>query len=121
MLTFDVHEIDPAEWGKLEPIYQSQGDTLPSAEQNRVIVAESGGGIVGMCGVNLVAHIGPLWVAPEFRGNGMGQAMTQAAEDLIKQLGGKGYLMFPSNRASSRVAEKMGLEQMSWKVFRREF
>jgi len=114
-------EIDPSEWPRLSFIYHSQGDTLPPAEQNRVIVSESAGRIVGMCGLNLVAHVGPLWVDPEFRNQGIAHKLTASAEALIRDLGGKGYLMFPSNAASVRVAEKMGLDLADWKVYRREF
>jgi len=116
-----IYEIDPAAWARLAPIYLSQGDVLPSAEQNRAIIAEENGKIVGMCGINLVAHVGPLWVDPDRRGQGLAHGMTQAAEDLIRKLGGRGYLMFPSNEASRRVTEKMGLEAVDWKVYRREF
>lgn len=81
------------------------------------MVAEADGRIVGMCGVNLVAHVGPLWVAEEFRRRRIGTDLAKAAGELVRELGGKGYLMFPSNERSVAIAEKLGLKKMSWQVY----
>ena len=113
-------QISPDEWGRLQEIYRENGAELPEAERNTAIVAEVAGRVVGMWGINLVIHAGPLWVDPEWRGKGVSDGMSKALDALVRPLA-SGYLMFPSNAASERVARRIGLEEMNWKVFRREF
>ncbi len=114
-----IREIEPQEWERLAPVYEANGDRLPSFEANRVIIAEVNGEIVGMCGLNAIVHVGPLWVSEEFRGRGVAGAMTAKAGSLVAECGGAGYFMFPSTPESVKVVEKMGLIERAWKVFER--
>ncbi|MCE5309637.1 MAG: GNAT family N-acetyltransferase [Acidobacteriales bacterium] len=116
-----VRHIPPEEWERLRGTYEQQGDTLPRAEQNTAIVAEVDGKIVGMWGINLLIHAGPLWVDPEWRGKGVPDQMGVALDELVKNAGGKGYLMFPSNKGSEQVAVRMGLKPAAWKIYVKEF
>lgn len=116
-----VHQILREQWHRLKPVYEEQGDSLPAAEQNTAVVAEDGGSIIAMCGVNLIAHLGPLWVASQWRGRGISDKVAAGADQLIRELGAKGYLMFPSNKGAAAVAQRLGLERMTWEVYRREF
>ena len=114
-------QLPAAEWEKLTEVYRSQSDELPPAEQNTAVVAEVDGRIVGMWGLNLVLHAGPLWVAPEWRGKGVSDQMGAAVEQLARNLGAKGYLMFPSNEHAERAAARAGLTPAQLKVYRKEF
>ncbi len=116
-----IREIEPQEWERLAPIYEANGDRLPPTGANRVVVAEVNGEIVGMCGLNLIAHVGPLWVHEDFRGFGVAGAVASKAGSLAVELGGAGYFMFPSTLASVKVVEKLGLKERAWKVFERIF
>jgi GNAT superfamily N-acetyltransferase len=114
-------QLPPEEWSNLADIYRAQADELPQAEQNTAIVAEVDGRIVGMWGLNLIAHAGPLWVDPEWRGQGVPDRMGHALDELVKRLGGKGYLTFPSHRGAEEAMIRLGLTPTTWKVFKREF
>ena len=119
--TVEIRQLPPEEWARLTEIYQSQADQLPPSEHNTAIVAEIQGRIVGMFGINLIAHAGPIWVDPEWRGTGISQRMGAALDELIRNSGGKGYLMFPSNRGSELVAIRLGLRPRHVKVYQREY
>lgn len=109
------------EWEKLRPVYASQGAELPSPEYNGAIVAEVDGQIVGMNGLNLIIHAGPLWVHPDWRRLGIATRMGQELDALIKGLGEAGYYSFPSNRNSEAIMQKLGMERLDWTVYRRIF
>jgi hypothetical protein len=47
--------------------------------------------------------------------------MGDALDELVRGLGGKGYLTFPSNAQSERVMQRRGLELKDWKVYVKEF
>lgn len=114
-------QLPATEWEKLTDIYRAHSDELPPAEQNTAVVAEVDGRIVGLWGLNVVLHAGPLWVAPEWRGRGVSDQMGAAIEKLAHDLGSKGYLMFPSNQHAERAAARAGLTPVDWKVYRKEF
>lgn len=120
MGTVTCRQLPAEEWDRLETIYRQQSDALPEAAQNTAIVAECDGRIVGMWGINLVAHAGPLWVDPEWRGKGVSDQMNAALNELLRDAGAKGYLMFPSNEASEKVAVRVGLTLTGWKVYKKE-
>jgi GNAT superfamily N-acetyltransferase len=116
-----IRRLPPEEWEKLRSAYASQGAELPPPEQNTAIVAEADGKIVGLWGINLTVHAGPLWVDPEWRGKGVPDAMSGSLDELIRSFGGRGYLMFPSNKGSEQVAVRMGLRPVNWKIYVKEF
>lgn len=77
--------------------------------------------IVGMLGFELFPHVGPLWVKPEFRRNGLATAMYDMIESQLDKKPGTGYYTFMSNEASVGVAKKLGLVKLPWEVWKREY
>lgn len=109
------------EWNRLRHIYESHGDVLPSSESASAFVAEVDGKIIGMVGINLVAHIGPLFVEQEHREQGIATELVNQAKSFLKENGAHGCVMFPSNARSEKVAMKAGLRDMNCKLFGKEF
>jgi GNAT superfamily N-acetyltransferase len=78
--------------------------------------------IVGMLGFELFPHAGPLLVLPDYRGNGLASQLYGVIEEQFNKEPGTGYYTFPSNDASRRVAEKLGLVKLQdWEVWKREY
>src|ERR1700677_3281503 len=92
------------EWERLREPYRLNGGELPSQDCSTSIVAEKDSRIVGFWGLNYILHAGPIWVAPEFRGQGVSDSMAEVLDELLRAQGAKGYLMFPSNPRSEAVA-----------------
>lgn len=114
-------ELRADEWERLRPIYEENGDTLPSPESNAAFIAEADGKIIGLFGLNLVAHAGPVWVDAEWRGKRIADEMAQQLMKAAEAAGAKGFLMFPSNPQSESLAKRMGLVPVAVKVYKREF
>jgi hypothetical protein len=108
------------EWHRLQGIYEANGDVLPPSGNNLAIVAELDGRIVGLWGCNVIVHAGPLWVDTEWRGLGVSDAMGDQLEATLRSENIPGYLMFPSNAQSERVAQRRGLTEMNCKIFKKE-
>lgn len=109
------------EWERLRHIYEEQGVPLPPADSNLAVIAEANGEVVGLCGINMVIHMGPLWVDPAWRGQGVSDGIAAEADRMIRSMGASGYLMFPSNKGSAGVAERLALEPTGCQVFQRKF
>ena len=116
-----IRQLPEEEWERLREIYEANGDVLPPPDNQTAIVAEVDGKIVGVWGINVQVHAGPLWVDPKWRGLGVPDRMGDALDELVRGLGGKGYLTFPSNAQSERVMQRRGLELKDWKVYVKEF
>lgn len=60
--------LPPGEWASLEPFFKERSIGLPSPNLAQIAVAEDGGQIVGFLVRQLVPHVEPLSIAPEYRG-----------------------------------------------------
>lgn len=77
--------------------------------------------IVGMLGFELVPHAGPLYIDPNYRGQGLAIQLYKTIESNISKEPGTGYYTFPSNEISIKIAQKLGLEKLPCEVWKREF
>jgi RimJ/RimL family protein N-acetyltransferase len=108
---------------KLKRFYREEGSKInPSQSLFTAAVAElEDETIVGMLGFELVPHVGPLFVRESYRGQGLAGRLYGIVEDQLDKRPGTGYYTFPSNDASRRVAEKLGLEKLNWDIWKREY
>ncbi|HLG97143.1 MAG TPA: GNAT family N-acetyltransferase [Bryobacteraceae bacterium] len=112
-----IRLLPDSEWARLKDIYAANGWELPSPEHNRAVVAEHAGEIIGMWGMNAIAHAGPLYVAPEFRKQGIAVLLGRGVEREMLSLAEGRFLVFASNPGSIAVARKLGYREHGWKVF----
>jgi len=114
--------IDRTELHKLRKFYKLEGSLRDPKGLFTAAVAElPDETIVGMLGFELIPHLGPLYVMPNYRNNGIAVQLYQAIEVELDKKPGTGYYTFPSNEASKRVMEKLGLTKLPWEVWKREF
>lgn len=109
---------------RIRPIFRSNGSNAdPTKQLLAAAIAElSDETIVGMLGFELIPHCGPLIVNENYRGQGLASKLYGVIEDQFTKVKGSGYYTFPSNDASRRVAEKLGLEKLKdWEVWKREY
>lgn len=118
---FLIRRLPPEDWHLLGERYAAHGEALPPPESTTAVVAELAGKIVGMFGLNMLAHAGPMEVDADFRGHGVAQNMGAEIERLAAELGAKGLIMLPSTPESQAVAERLGFTRMPWSVYQKTF
>lgn len=107
---------------KLRPFFKRNGSQSDPRNFLSAAVAQlSDETIVGMLGFELIPHLGPLEVIEPYRGNGIAVQLYRTIEDQFTKVPGSGYYTFPSNDASRRVSEKLGLIKLDWEVWKREY
>ncbi|MGR3762487.1 ribosomal protein S18-alanine N-acetyltransferase [Rossellomorea sp. NS-SX7] len=87
-------------------------------EQNHLstyLVAEDGEHVAGYCGVWLVvdeAHITNVAVLPDYRGQGLGEALMQKIMEISKKVGARVMTLEVrvSNKAAQGLYRKMGFQ-----------
>lgn len=72
----NLWEATPDEFAQIEFIRESRGWTKFASNLTRVFLAESAGRIIGFQILQLVPHPEPHYLDPEFRGQGLSEAMA---------------------------------------------
>lgn len=78
------------------------------------------GDIIGHLYLELVPHAGKLWVAEEWRHQGVATKLFEFLDSNLVHESGSGYYVFPSNEGSKSVCRRLGLEPLG-EVWKREF
>jgi RimJ/RimL family protein N-acetyltransferase len=109
---------------RLRSFYRKNGSPIdPHKQLLTAAVAElSDSTIVGFCGFELIPHAGPIEIVESYRGNGLGIELFQTIEKELDKYPHTGYYTFPSNDASKKLVEKLGLIKLEdWEVWKREY
>ena len=108
---------------KLRRFYKARGSPIdPSKQLLTAAIAETvDEHIVGFCGFELIPHVGPIEILPEFQKQGLGTSLYKLIESQLDKTPNTGYYTFPSNDASKALVKKLGLEKLPWEVWKREY
>lgn len=105
-----------AEWERVEPLLEQHGGTLPDARLSLIAVAETpAGDIAGFLVLQYVAHLEPLYVAPEHSGKVFYRSLVNL---LRSHLSTGEYFAFAPEGKIGLMAEAVGMQLVPWKVFR---
>jgi GNAT superfamily N-acetyltransferase len=104
------------EWDRLS---QLSNLALPNSNQARIIIAEEGDKIVGVCVLELTIHLGPLWVDEGYRSKGILQKLLKQARKLFPG-GLRGAVCFTDNPKVERFALACGWKRILSQAFKWE-
>jgi len=111
-----IEILPPSAWWQLESIFEEHGVQLPDPELARIIIARDEDVIAGFVVIQLQPHIEPLYVDESYRHKGLANELADAAVALFPP--GTAYFAFSPREGISSLAEKSGLQQLPWKVYR---
>ena len=117
----EIRLIQPEEWAALEPIYRQEGGPVPHADQAISAAAFDDHGIAGFWSAYGSVHAGPLWVRPDKRGTGLWRGLNATLESGFDKVPKTGYFCFSGEPKVEVIFKKLGLVQMPYKVWKREF
>jgi hypothetical protein len=83
-------------------------------DNGKILVDERDGKIVALQCLHQVLHAGPVWIAPEFRGQGLWPEMQKKLESDMEP--GTFFYQFGTEKNESRLRE-LGLTPMGWNVW----
>ena len=112
-----LRDLEPEESEKLKPVLQRVGFYLPLPHLASVIVAEYQGEIVGFGTAQLMCHVEPLFVYPEWRGTGLAGILADA---VAAKLDGKPYICIAGNAFAEQICRERGMREVPGKVFVRD-
>lgn len=113
----------PEEFSKVDAICETHGWAVPHPRVGSIRVAEQDGQMVAFVCGDLLAHIGPGWIAEAHRTNPLiwEDAMRSMRERL--EPGGlfPGVVMIAETSASEGIAERLGMKRSKGTLYVKEF
>jgi ribosomal protein S18 acetylase RimI-like enzyme len=121
------HALLPALSPDARALTQRDLEAIVAAEANILLIARKGTEIVGTATVVMIhipsgrrARLESVVVAPDARGNGIGEALCREAIALATQLGAEAVDLTsaPSRAAANRLYERLGFTRRTTNVYR---
>lgn len=111
-------ELPPAEWAKVEHIFEANGSRLPHPQMAKIFVAERDEKVVGMT----VLHWVPNLEVQIERGQGEHylRSLVRMAEDALRNMGGSRCLCYTSDPHVSQLIEHFGGQKFPATVYQKE-
>lgn len=107
-----------AEWPRLQQFFDAHlKDKLPT--EGVILISENEAGkLIGVCVLQKVWHVEPVWVAPRHRNGGVLKRLLRLAyQELPPDV--VGVLCYTTQARVARLIQYLGLKQMAgWQVFR---
>lgn len=113
MITYRL--LDQSEWSRLEELIDGHGP-VPRYEISAAAVAETEEGeLVGVLFTQLVAHMEPFFVRPDYRSGKI--SFTQLQELLDAEFEEIPYYAFSPNAQIGKLLKKVGMKQLPYRVW----
>lgn len=111
--------LEPEDFTLLEPYFSAEGVPVPEPAYSRVLAAIDldKGEIVGIVCLQLVAHVEPLIVHPEYRRRGIGRMLAEEIDGYITGVGLPGVYCQPVNEKSQAIARETGYEPVEHQLY----
>ncbi len=111
--------LDPEQFYLIEPYFADEGVPCPDPNFSRVLAAidTDAGLVVGIMCLQLVAHLEPLIVHPDYRGKGIAKTLAQEIDGYVTGVGLPGGYCQPVNEKSQDIARKTGFEPVEHQLY----
>lgn len=111
-LDVEVRFLEPDEWWRIAPLFESESAPLPDARFSRVIVAMDGDTVAGVMVAQMVLHVEPIIVKREYRSRGVWQGMAEMMDGYLSSVGVAGAYAQPVHDSTKHMAKQMGYVEM---------
>lgn len=96
------------DWQRIEFVLESKGWMALNRNTSRVLLAESGGMLVGFFIFQLIPFLGPTWATPSARGQ-VGDEMAQQMYEFLLQSDARGWLASAESVHGERLCKMFGM------------
>jgi len=112
-----VRLLEPDEYARLIPFFLNNEASMPSAAGSQVAVAEDqNGDIVGFFVLQLVAHAEPIWVAEDYRQQGVAKLMIDEINRIADHFG-MAYYATPNDEQAAQLYIENSMQELPVRVF----
>lgn len=117
MPAVELRWLDGDDLDQLEPILRERGWMSLNKSTTRVRAAFYEGRIVGFVCLQLVPHMEPLYVEPEFRGSPVAMDLVNDMAEFIRDARCRGVMIVAGAPGIEALAKHFGMEQITHPVY----
>lgn len=103
---------------QLEPTIRARGWVPLNKAMSRVLAVYDGERIVGWIAFNMIPHVEPLFIEPEYRGSGIAEQLAEGMVNWLYAVEAPAAYIVADSPASQRLAEAHGMERVTSPVYR---
>jgi ribosomal protein S18 acetylase RimI-like enzyme len=101
----------------LEEIFRDRGWMQLNRETSKVLGFYDGDKLAGFLCVQLVPHMEPIYVDPEYRGRGIPDILVTEMAQYIKSVNARGVMIVAGHPGMERIAQHFGMERIHEPVY----
>jgi predicted N-acetyltransferase YhbS len=91
-----------------------------SKELTRILIAEADGQILGFSVIQMMPHVGPMYVAPSERGSDLTGRLADETLNFLRAQGARGWLVVAEHPATRKLCEDRGMLRLPFPVYSTE-
>lgn len=111
----------PEEFSRLEEIFTKEDWAIPNPSVARILVGEdSEGQIKAINVVQTVLHVGPAYIAPEYRHQGVWREPMEALKKELESVYG-GVILVATSPAIERIAQFLDMQKSGDVLYLKDF
>jgi len=114
--------LTPFEWDRITEIFEREKWAIPHPNVSAIRIGEVNGEIVALGVVQAIPFIGPAWIAPEYRGQGLTKEEVWTLYEQAKQAGPYNGVMITTTLPQvERIAEMLEMTKVDGVLYQKEF
>jgi len=107
----------PDEFHLLEPTLESNGWASLNQNMTQVRAAFDGDKLIAFLVLQQYPVLGPLWVAPEYRGNGLPGRLALEMKNFINEIKIRGFIVISESVFTEAMCEHFGMKRVESPVY----
>ena len=109
--------LEPSEVPILEPVLESNHWSSLNANTCRVRAAFDGSKLVGFLVLQQFPILGPMWIDPNYRGDGLPGRLALEMRDFLKDIEVRGFLVIAESEFTEIMCRHFGLKKVDSPVY----
>ncbi len=105
------------EWDRIDDILASRGWMSLNRLTTRLLLAERDGEIVGLNTLQLLPHLGPLYVRPAERGTSTTEQLVDRMLEFMAEAQARGFLVISESPYVTKICEAIGMQKLERPVY----
>jgi hypothetical protein len=112
------YDASDEDWDRIEEILKLRGWMALNRSVSRILLGEDAqGGIVSFLVFQVIPYVGPLFVVPSYRGNGVAQEMTDMMFQFLGEIKARGWIATAESPHARQIMEKYGMAKVETPVY----
>ena len=113
----DYRWLEPEEMGLIEPVLEKMNAISINREQSRVVGAFDGERLIGFFVMQLVPHLEPLYVDPDYRNGTVALNLVMEMVQFMKDCNARGAILVAEHPGVEKIAEHFGMERITHPLY----